>query len=377
MRIAYLSASQVPSRYANSIRVMNMCEAFAALGHEVTLFARVGDEPADDIFRYYGVRPLFQLVRCRKPARLGALGRAWYRRSAMRLLRKSPLPGFCYGSEPFMLLSAAARGIPVSLEAHAPPETIWKHRAQAQLFRRPGFRRAIVVSRALRQEYLRRFPRLAPDKLIVVPNGTALPERVEPSTVNGHWGGRPGRVQVGYVGHLYPGKGMEVLIPLARRMPELDFHVAGGRPEELAHWQGEACGVDNLSLHGHLAPGQTGAFRLAMDVLLAPYQWRVTFADGGTGTQEWGSPLKLLEYLATGRAIVASNLPVVREILSPDRNALLVPPDDLDAWVGAIRRLAGDAALRQRLAAQAFLDAKEQFTWEARAKRVLEGVAGS
>src|SRR5690606_19885917 len=86
-------------------------------------------------------------------------------------------------------------------------------------------------------------------------------------------------------------------------------------------------------------------------------------------SERYTSPLKLFEYLALGRAIVASDLPAIREVLTHDVDALLVPPGDAAALAAAIGRLADDAALRTRLGAAARARAAA-FTWAARAERL-------
>jgi glycosyltransferase involved in cell wall biosynthesis len=81
------------------------------------------------------------------------------------------------------------------------------------------------------------------------------------------------------------------------------------------------------------------------------------------------SPLKLFEYMAAGRAIVASNLPAIREVLTDERTALLVAAGDPDALAAGIRRLAGDPGLRDRLA-DAALQAVAEYSWDRRAERL-------
>jgi glycosyltransferase involved in cell wall biosynthesis len=87
------------------------------------------------------------------------------------------------------------------------------------------------------------------------------------------------------------------------------------------------------------------------------------------------SPLKVFEYMAAGKAIVCSDLPVLREVLEHERTALLVPPDDRDAWVGALVRLARDVPFRHCLGAAARRELEDKYTWQRRAQRVLEGIA--
>jgi glycosyltransferase involved in cell wall biosynthesis len=88
---------------------------------------------------------------------------------------------------------------------------------------------------------------------------------------------------------------------------------------------------------------------------------------------DYASPLKLFEYMACGRAIVAPDQPNIREILTNEENALLFDPDKPASLWQAIRRLAADPELRERLgyAAREILDARD-YTWEGNATRVIQ-----
>jgi glycosyltransferase involved in cell wall biosynthesis len=82
------------------------------------------------------------------------------------------------------------------------------------------------------------------------------------------------------------------------------------------------------------------------------------------------SPLKLFEYMAAGRPIVASALESVEEVVEDERTALLVPPSDPDALASALARLADDPGLAERLGAAA-REAVTPFAWRARARCIL------
>ncbi len=84
------------------------------------------------------------------------------------------------------------------------------------------------------------------------------------------------------------------------------------------------------------------------------------------------SPLKLFEAMATGRPIVTSDLPSIREVLTHEENALLVPSGEPEALAAAIEWLLGDAALSERLAARAFEQVRD-YSWESRTA-AIEGL---
>jgi glycosyltransferase involved in cell wall biosynthesis len=102
-----------------------------------------------------------------------------------------------------------------------------------------------------------------------------------------------------------------------------------------------------------------------------PYQSQVAASSGGD-IARYLSPMKLFEYLACGRAILSSDLPVLQEVLNIS-NAILLPPDDIETWAQAIKRLQSNPHLCQQLSHQAQQDAL-RYTWESRASRILEGI---
>jgi glycosyltransferase involved in cell wall biosynthesis len=107
-----------------------------------------------------------------------------------------------------------------------------------------------------------------------------------------------------------------------------------------------------------------------MDILAAPH---VPNADG---TRFFGSPTKLFEYMAMGRAIVASRLEQIGEVLEDGRTAVLVPPADEAALARAIVELAGDPGRRAGLGAAARRRALEKHTWQAHVGGILDALAG-
>jgi len=108
----------------------------------------------------------------------------------------------------------------------------------------------------------------------------------------------------------------------------------------------------------------------AFDVAAMPFPWTEHFAY-------YASPVKLFEYMASGRPIVATGLPSTQEILIDGETALLVPPSDVDALAAALARLQDNPPLRARLAENARRLVFERYTWAARAARILAFVQGS
>lgn len=370
MKVAYLANSVIPSREANSIQVMKNCEAFASLGHDVTLVVPEWDdeEPdVEDIYEYYGVGRCFDVQKLPRPS-LSSFGTFLvnYRigRAAARLD-----PDLVYGRNEIACYVASLAGAPIAFESHVPVAESRFGRVRAEIFRRLShhatFDRLVVISEALREYYETTYPHLE-GRVVVAPNGAELPTDADPASALE----TTDRLQVGYVGHLYQGRGMDVIASLAERFPDVDFHVVGGDPEDVATWEQRLAQVQNITLHGFVPQRDLDRYRTAFDVQVAPYQWDVV-TQGGQNTVEWMSPLKIIEYLSAGKPIVASDMPAIRELLDDGETALLCDPEDVDEWAAAIERLRDDPEMRKRLGNQAMAEYRSTYTLEQRAETVL------
>ncbi|MBT8467167.1 MAG: glycosyltransferase, partial [Deltaproteobacteria bacterium] len=143
--------------------------------------------------------------------------------------------------------------------------------------------------------------------------------------------------------------------------------------EDLDHWRKVGL-PENLHLHGFVAPSEVPGWHTRCDALLLPSQSEVYGASRGVPIGDVMSPLKLFEYMASGKPIVSSDLPVLREILRHGENALLVPPHDVVAWKEALEQLDSDPSLAHNLAQRARQDLTDNYTWDARATSVLRGL---
>jgi glycosyltransferase involved in cell wall biosynthesis len=101
-----------------------------------------------------------------------------------------------------------------------------------------------------------------------------------------------------------------------------------------------------------------------------PYERVITGSSGGNSAA-YASPMKMFEYMACKRAILSSDLLVIREVLN-ETNAVLCAPEDVAGWTGALTALLGDEARRTSLADQAWHNV-QSYTWLERARRALAG----
>jgi glycosyltransferase involved in cell wall biosynthesis len=362
LRIAYVANSHIPSRAANTVHVLNMSSAFRGVGAEVSLIARAGGGGEEDVLKEFGLDQSIHLELAPK-RRLPFLDKIAFVHFVRTALRRRPVE-FAYGRSSYGLLLGVPRSVPVAYEMHTHYPSGRLHRIEARLFRQPNFLFATAISRALAAQYESDHPVLR-GRILVAPCAATL--AAPPVAAAAPASGRPLRVY--YVGHLYPGKGAEVVLAAAERMPDVDFHIVGGDDADIAALSARA--PSNVTFHGYVAPAGLAAHFAAADVCVAPYQERVAAAGGRGDIGRWMSPMKVFEYMAYGKPIVASDLPVLREVLMPEVNALLCPPNQIEDWCNAIARLRDDPALRKKLADAGRRDVEEKYNWHARAGVIL------
>lgn len=369
MKIAFLTSTPIPSKRASSIQVMKMCQSFAGTGSEVYLLAREGRKSeigsSGDLFRYYGVEPIFE-IRTLRP--INFLGRGLMTlglRSGWELLKLQP--DLVYGRSVLSSLIAVCLGYDLILEVHT--TQVLKRRAFHWLIKNGNLRYLVAISQALKT----RLESVAGDVPILVAHDGADPAP-DPSGVSPpiDLSGFKDPVLIGYAGHLYPGKGGELISSLARLVPNLTFHVVGGTPDDIERTRQDAPG--NVIFHGFLPPGRMAEILSVFDILLLPAGEQVLASGKKDDIGQVMSPLKLFEYMAVGKAILASDLPVLREVLRQGENALLVSPRDVNGWKLALEQLIANSGLREELGRRAKDDFLNKYTWDRRAERVLSGL---
>lgn len=372
MRIAYCPNVNIPTRAAEAVHTVKQTQWFSEIGHDVTLMVPDIPDPeaGKDPYAYYGVEETFRIVRL---PWLGVPGKRVF--AAYLAARRAKREGvdLVYTRSSYVAWCAVRQGLDTVEEEHTPVEAAGATPAFAfrRAIRSDRFRRLVVISQALKAHFREEYG-LPEETVMVAPEAADDVGSVEPVPLDGN------RFKVGYVGSLFPGKGMEVIGELSRRCPWAEFHCVGGTDEDIRRWRSELGGRDNVVFHGFVPHHETARYRAAFDVLVAPYQRRVSGYGGDTtNLADWMSPMKLFEYMSSAKPIVASDLPVLREVLEDERTALLCDPDRIDDWARALERLRQDPELRRRLggtAREAFL---RNHTWENRSRKVLDGLDGS
>jgi glycosyltransferase involved in cell wall biosynthesis len=380
-------------RGAEGLHIMNLVRSLETASHSVTIASPPGVDPRlsagavpldKNSGRQRGVSALWKWISCRCPQVLFESIEVIYNLFAMaRLwpLLRSLRPQAYYERYAFFLFAgvwtARRFRLPVVLEVN---EVAGLARARRQvlvrlatLIERFVFRRAdklIVVSSTLRDQVIERGAR--PEAVVLMPNAidarrfdlTACGIPVREKFAMGH------DTVIGFVGWFDVWDRLESLVdafaalrraqPATRLMLVGDGPVAGRLRERIAcHKLGE-----NVILTGPVRRDEVPRYIAAMDICVLP------------DSNNYGSPMVLFEFMAMAKAIVAADLPPIRDVVQNGETGLLVERGNSGAIEQAIRLLADNPQLRERLGRQARQAVMEDHNWETNARRVVELAEG-
>lgn len=375
MKICLIAPTYLPSRRANTIQTMKMAQAFTILGHTVQVIVpqnRADHQPAswDELARHYGLQQRFAVHWLPVNPRLRSYD---YGFKAVQYTRHQGAD-LVFTRLPQAAAFASFLGMGTIFEIHDLPRGVFGPWLLRRFLSGSGARRLVVITQSLRDAIAQAIIPLPPAPFtLIAPDGVDLARYSDlPAAPQAraqlHL---QERFTVGYTGHLYAGRGGEMILQLAAQLPEMNFLLVGGNQADVSRLGSAAAELGNLTLTGFVPNAELPCYQAACDALLMPYQRRVAASSGGD-IARYLSPMKLFEYLACGRAILSSDLPVLRAILNKN-NALLLPPDEIEAWVNALRALASDPARAQALAIQSRHDA-QKYDWQTRATRILAGL---
>jgi len=379
MKIAVITNSRIPSLTANSIQAMKVTQALMQLGHEVCIFGprETGEVSSEMLLTHYGLRlaPRLELL----PSE-GYLKRFDFIFHAQRAAKRFGAD-LIYTWLPQSAVVGLWSGYPVVLEMHGDVSGTMGAWWMCQFWKANGNKVMTVTTSALRNALERSTNmQFKNESLLIAPNGVELEKYVElpnPAEARRQLN-LPEAQTVGFTGHIYPGRGADLLFELAGQMPQVNFLWVGGTPDLVEFWRSKltSAKMTNVTMTGFVNHERIPLYQAAADILLMPYSRSIS-ASSGQDIAEVINPMKMFEYMASGRAIVSADLTSIREVLNEGNAVLCEPVDEghralgVGLWKAAIESLLADESRRRELGEQARKDV-EHFTWVKRAENILK-----
>jgi glycosyltransferase involved in cell wall biosynthesis len=366
----------MPTEKAHGFQVMKMCEAFANLGITVELWVPKRFNPIkDDPFVYYNIRKFFVF---KKISVIDFIPLSKYLGKFANFVEsisfsvftmfklKSYEADIIYTRDQFVGLFLGLLNRSFIYEVHSfPGKPFFYGRIWKKAYR------IVTITAALKQKIIERG--IDGGKILVASDAVDLAAFDAVKTDKEELKmelGLPKEFLVGYIGRfktLGMEKGIKTMI---EALPMLDSDIkmvfVGGEEQEIKEYKTLAGRLNVLPqcvFIGYQPYSKIIKYTKAMDVVIIPFPNKPHYAY-------YASPLKLFEYMASGRPIIASNLPALREILN-DKNALFFKPDDANNLARAIKMIKSSQMLGYHLSQQALADVRE-YTWDNRARYILE-----
>lgn len=379
-RLLYVANVRLPSERANAYQILAQVDALRAIGFDATILApdrkNAGAIDDDAIAKWYGLRakPRIERLPCidwidSVPVRLQRLPfmlqSLTFVRSLVARLRAAP-PSIVYSRDAWSLAlagSALHARHDVFFEVHDLPSHEGRLKKLVAALRR--CRGVVTITRALADELVALG--VERDSIVVLADAYDAARFANPpekTAARARIGVDPARPLAVYAGHLFAWKGGDVFVDAAAGA-RFDALLVGGRAEDRARVAARIAGLRaaNVQLREPVAPHEVPAYLAAADVLVLPNSGKSRISERYT------SPLKLFEYLAAGRPIVASRLPSLEEILEDGVTARFVAPDDPVALRAGIEEVLRDESLARSMV-EAGRAIAARHTFDARAREL-------
>lgn len=375
MKVFYIANNQLPTTKAHGLQIVKMCEAFTRLGVECELIVpnRAVDPSIEesDILKYYGIKTSFKITKLKSPGFIfysfwgNFLSKLifWFQQfSFARLAAKyvNEKSGVVYTRDQFAVYALRKQKIPVFWEVHNIPKKLGGYFYDLVFSKTEMI---FTISNHLKDKLTEKFKK----EIFVVPDGVDLNDFEISQTqdeLRKHLGLPENKVIALYAGHLYPWKGIKTLVSASHNLPNNCMVVCvGGTSGDLEFYQKQEKDNRNILFIGHKPHQEIPKYLKAADMLLLPNSAEEDIS------RLYTSPLKMFEYMAANKPIIASDLPSIREIL--DENcAYFVQSDDGKILAQKITEVYRDHS--SPIKASVAFDRVRYYTWQERAARIID-----
>lgn len=388
MKLIYTTTARIPTEKAHGLGTMKLCEALARLKLEVELicpwrFNKIKTDPFD----YYNIERNFKIKKLPHldtiplgkflgsiAARIASLEFSFinFCYVLIRGLFRSNIVFFSRNHFPLFFLSFLSGN--VFYDVHDFPQSksfLYKFYYQL-LFKRL---RGIIVTNSWKKQEFKKVFGIEDEKIFVFPNGVDIDKfniKDSKKDCREKLGLPFDKKVVLYTGHLYKWKGVATLLEAAWKSEILNpksetlFVFVGGTKKDIDSFKAQVLSfkLKNVLVVGHQLHSKIPFWLKAADVLVLPNTAKEDVS------KYWTSPIKMFEYMASKRPIIASDLPSLREILN-ENNSVLVKPDNPEDLAQEIKKVLENSDLSDRISSQSFLDV-QNYTWHKRAKNIIE-----
>jgi len=328
-KITFISTSFTPSMAANSVNVMKISDAFQLSGCDVQLLSFTNkNQEIVDLYTYYDTETKFKIKKYKHSP-------LYYIKSV--LFAKKSKSSLVYTRHPLIAYLSTKLRMNTIIHAHGEFNSNIHKWALMGALKSKYLKKFCIASNGLKDVYLEQYAKYS-HKMEMISNGVSLKRYRNPISM------KEARDAIGYQDHrrllvysgsLLRGRGIEIILDIAKEMKDFSFYVVGGSDEQIQDLKKIAS--NNVNFVGYVENREVYKYLIAADYLLMPYQKEIEII-GGTTNGELIRPLKMFEYIAASKPIIASDLIGLRDVLN-DEECIFVSSDNPNEWISAISYL--------------------------------------
>jgi glycosyltransferase involved in cell wall biosynthesis len=377
-KILYLHNAGIGSRAANLVQVVSMCSAFAQAGYRTVLVLH-----AERSHEAYHLKMLRERYDCDERVMLRIVHRKlsgrlfkhinhlWYRRIVMK-----EKPDLCFVRDPRYFTMTLKMGIPTLLELHNTRLHLGS-RLLDRLFRmqvvkgarHPRCLGVITISKALNTFW--ETSGIPAERTLVLHDGVnpeMFSKTTDQAAAREALNLPSDRKIVVYTGNLQANRGIRYMLDLAQHFPDLLFVMAGGEPAHVDFYRQECQReqINNIRFDGHQPHSQIPLYLSAADILLAMWSEQVP-------TIHYCSPLKVFEYMASGKPALFPGYRTILEVAEEGKDAFIATPDSPEGFRTTLQKILDtDPGMIRSITDAAREKVLRKYTWKQRVGAIIE-----
>jgi len=403
MKIAIICSGHIPSQWAHSITTAKMADAFHKLSHHVELLAverfMEGRQKkiVKDVHELYGISRDIKIVYFRDNS-------PFYFQEvrpcgcALRLVQKVTRNRLSYILDPERKISRYCKDnemdfsycrsyrivrynienqLSTIMESHTPHIKHPDLQRVIKLSCSRYFKGLVTISEILKQNFIR--AGVPKEKILVLQDGVDvesfqnLPSQPE---IREMLNLPSDKKLVIYCGSLFPDKGIEHILLVAKNLMDVMFILVGGREGHIRMWRNyvNSRQISNVEFTGFVENSRVPLYLKAADALIMPYktEQKTRIMDIHTT-----SPLKLFEYMAAKKPIISTNIPAISRTIKHGVDGLLAEPNDIGELAHLVEVVLEDKKLAENLSHNAY-EKVQEYDWKKRCEMILQyaGIGG-
>ena len=335
MRICYISNSAAPSSNASSLQISKLCETLSKFGNKVILILPNTGNLKKNYFNFYNIKNQFKVYRLKYFNKF-PIGLNYYLYSFFSIIKSDYKNQDLFITRNFFtsfLLSILKKKH--ILEIH--DDILIEGRIvnflvkSLKILNYKSVIKIITTTKSLKKKYLEYG--IKRNKIFVLHNASALKSQIKKYT------SKIKKFNIGYFGSLYNSRGIEMIIKLSKIDKKNNYFIYGGTKEQISNIK-KGLNNKNIYFSSYIPYSKVYKKLLNIDICILPYTSKITVSGDVGNISNYTSPLKLFDYMKLGKLIICSDLKVIKEVLSNNKNCILVKKFNNErTWLKIINRI--------------------------------------